>query len=98
MECRKYTEKVQYITTARMHQLDLKCNGYVAVNIGDTTVFVNNKQLLPPPGAGLSGESTGVIGNAGEIFTGTNGTLPITFATTPLLNPRVMIVEKIYLE
>lgn len=47
------------------------CNSFIAVNKGTVTARVNNVfPLLPPPGAGLSGESLMIGGNWGEVYTG----------------------------
>ena len=87
----------QYIVSAQ-HQLNPKCNGYVAVNIGDTLVTVNGIPLKPPVAPNLSGESEGVQGNEGEIFVGQNGVLPIVFVNPGGVgvNQKVIIVEKYY--
>ena len=94
---RCYTEKTVYLNASGRYFLDPQCNGYVAVNIGDTIAQVNNKQIKPPPAVTLSGESVGIIGNADEIFTGTKGVIPIIFLPPVGANPLVMITEKFYL-
>ncbi len=93
---RCYNEKVTYITQSGQYVLDKECNGYVAVNIGDTICRVNNKLLKPPPLPALSGENAGVAGNADEIFVGTNGVLPILFMPPAGVNPLIMLTEKYY--
>jgi hypothetical protein len=98
MQCYKYNEAVTIVTGSLIYDLTPRCNGYVAVNIGDTIAIVNQKRLLPAPGPGLSGESAGVQGNLGEIFTGTNGSIPVFFGTPLGVNPKVMIIEKFYVE
>ena len=69
-------------------------NGYLAVNKGTTTVIVNGFPLLPPPAVGLSGESTGLFGNIGEIYVGNNQQMDITFAAG--VGGWVVIVFKFY--
>ena len=96
IDCYRYTEKVEFIRVSGNYVLDRQCNGYVAVNIGDTVALVYNKPIKPAPAAGLSGESVGVQGNLGEIYTGQNGAIPILFNLPLGTNPVVMIVEKIY--
>lgn len=74
---------------------DQKCNGWTAINKGDSTVIINGSiELKPfPPGhPELSGESFGVQGNIGEIFQG-HITIDIGTGSTPA----VLIVQKIYL-
>ena len=92
-----YTTKTTYINTAGDYKLDKKCNGYAAINIGDTIARVANTQIKPPILPTLSGESSGVIGNEGEVFTGNNGTISVIFIPgAGTVNPLVMIVEKYY--
>jgi hypothetical protein len=92
-----YNQKVTVYTTSKQHQLDKKCNGYVAINNGDTLVQVNQIPLKPPVLPTLSGESEGIQGNEGEIFVGQNGVIPIIFLAPAGVNPSVLIIEKYYL-
>jgi hypothetical protein len=93
---RKYNIRQVPINVSGQYVLDKCCNGFVAVNIGDTLVRVAQIPLKPPPAPALTGESTGVQGNADETFVGTNGILPVTFVAPIGANPLVMIIEKYY--
>jgi hypothetical protein len=93
---RCYNISVKTYIVSGQHLLTKTCNGFVAINIGDTIVQVKQVQLKPPPAPALSGESTGVQGNADEIFTGDNGVISILFVGPPGVNPKVQIVEKYY--
>lgn len=76
---------------------DSKCNGWTAINKGDTLVIVNGIKLKPfPPGhPELSGESFGVQGNLGEVYT---GIISIVFdATGGGVAPEVLIIQKYYI-
>lgn len=95
---RKYNIRQTPINVSGQYLLDKCCNGFVAVNIGDTPVRVDQIPLKPPPLPNLTGESTGVQGNADEIFMGTNGVLPVTFINPIGANPLVMIIEKYYVD
>lgn len=87
-----FTESGQFVVTAG------KCNGWVAVNIGDVLCFINNIPIKPPLAPNLSGESTGIQGNEGEIFIGTNGVIPVIFDNAAGgVNPKIMIIEKFYI-
>jgi hypothetical protein len=74
---------------------DPRCNGWTAINKGDTLVIVNGIKLKPfPPGhPELSGESFGVQGNLGETY---GGVISITFAAGGVA-PEVMIIQKYYM-
>jgi hypothetical protein len=93
---RKYNIRQVTFNSSGQYVLDKCCNGFVAVNIGDTLVRIQQIPLKPPPAINLTGESTGVQGNADEIFVGTNGMLTITFVNPVGANPLVMIIEKYY--
>ena len=76
------------------------CNGWVAINKGDTLVRVNGIPLKPyPPGhPELSGESYGVAGNLGEVFVGDNMVIQVVFDTAAGgVAPWVIIAQKFYL-
>lgn len=68
------------------------CNGFVAINKGADIVVVNGTQLLPPPGAGLSGESYGVSGNKGELYM--RQAITVQFNTNTA--PQLLIIQKVY--
>jgi hypothetical protein len=93
-----YNQRISTYVVSTKHRLDPKCNGYVAVNIGDTLVQINQIPIKPPVAPNLSGESTGVQGNEGEIFIGNNGEIPVTFINPggAGVNQKVMIIEKYY--
>jgi hypothetical protein len=72
---------------------DPRCNGWTAVNKGATLCIVNGIELKPfPPGhPELSGESFGVTGNLGEVFTGR-----ITLDITPGAGAKLLLIQKFY--
>lgn len=68
------------------------CNGFIAVNKGTVTARINNVfPLLPPPGAGLSGESLQIGGNWGEVY---NGEIYVDFDAGGTNS--VFIIQKVY--
>lgn len=73
------------------------CNGWIAINKGDTLVRVNNIALKPyPPGhPELSGESFTAAGNKGEFF---HGKLTVVFSDTPGTDLNILIVFKYYIK
>ncbi len=79
-------------------QLEELCNGYTAINTGDTLVYVNNVPLKPYPSGHpeLSGESYTVAGNFGEVYVGANGAISIAFVAGGAA-PQVTIIQKFYL-
>ena len=91
-----YNTRTNYVRISQDYKLDKRCNGYAAVNIGDTLARVHNTQIKPPILPTLSGESAGAIGFEGEVFTGNNGTISITFLPPIGANQMVMIIEKYY--
>jgi hypothetical protein len=95
---RKYNIRVTPVNASKQYLLDKCCNGFTAVNIGDTIATVAQIPIKPPLLPTLSGESTGVQGNADEIFLGTNGVIPITFNLPVGANPLIMIIEKYYVD
>jgi hypothetical protein len=72
-----------------------KCNGWTAINQGDTLVRVNGIILKPfPPGfPALTGAAIAIPGNFCEIFT---GRIWIVFDALPGLAPQVCIIQKFY--
>jgi hypothetical protein len=97
MDKRPYNEVVQQYYASQMIQVPQDCNGYVAVNCGDTILWVNGFRLLPAPGPGLSGESKGAIGNKDEIYTGNNGQIQLTVDKVVGIAPFLQIVFKFYI-
>jgi hypothetical protein len=95
---RKYNIRVTPINSSTNYLLDKCCNGFTAVNIGDTIASVAQIPIKPPILPTLSGESTGVQGNADEIYMGTNGVIPVTFNLPVGANPLIMIIEKYYVD
>ena len=95
-----FNESVQYIRQSTQLQVPDNCNGFVAVNAGDTTFWVNNFPLQPNPSfgtTGLAGESTGLIGNKGEIYKGDNMRMTITVQSPTGPNPCLIVVFKYYI-
>jgi hypothetical protein len=76
-------------------KVDRYCNGFTAINTGDTLVFVCGIPLLPyPPGhPELSGAAVAIPGNKGEYF---RGRIWIVFADAPAVVPSVLIIQKFY--
>jgi hypothetical protein len=76
-------------------RVDEACNGFTAINTGDTLVRVCGIPLLPyPPGhPELTGAAIAIPGNKGEIF---RGRVWIVFDLLPGLNPQVIIIQKYY--
>ena len=72
--------------------VERNCAGFIAINKGDVVVRVNGIELLPAPGAGLSGEAFGVECNEGEVFT---DVIRVQFDTLAG-NPFVTVVQKYY--
>ena len=75
--------------------VDRRCNGWTAINQGDTLVRVCGISLLPyPPGhPEFSGASIAIPGNFGEVF---RGRIWIVFDDAPAANPLVTIIQKYY--
>jgi hypothetical protein len=71
------------------------CNGWTAINTGDTLVTVNGIPLKPfPPGhPELTGAAVAIPGNFGELF---RGRIWIVFAALPGVAPSVSIIQKFY--
>lgn len=74
---RKYNVQYQDIYGSQTVDVPPGCNGYFAVNRGDTLVKVNQFTLLPRLADNVSGESVGVAGNADEIFVGNNNAIQV---------------------
>ena len=76
---------------------DKNCNGWTAINKGDTLAWVNGVPLKPyPPGhPELSGESFGVSGNEQEVY---DGRIKIVFDNSVGTNPWIVIVQKFYIK
>jgi hypothetical protein len=70
-------EVTQNIYQSGMVTVPDMCNGYVAVNKGNTTVQVNQFTLNPPLVAGTSGESVGLQCNRKEIYSGNKGAIQV---------------------
>jgi hypothetical protein len=95
MECLEYDIIAQSYTVGGEIRVDPQCNGWTAINNGDTLVRVNNIPLLPfPPGhPELTGAAIAIPGNLGEFFT---GRIWIVFDALPGVNPLVTIIQKYY--
>lgn len=76
-------------------KVDPKCNGFTAINTGDTLVTVCGIPLKPfPPGhPELTGAAIAIPGNYGELF---KGRIWINFANLPGVTPQVVIIQKYY--
>lgn len=77
--------------------VDKRCNGWAAVNQGNTPVFVNGILLQPNPAFAtdtLAGESVSIDGNEFEFYT---GRISIVFDDLPGTAPKVLIIQKFYI-
>lgn len=76
-------------------RVDERCNGWTAINTGDTLVTVNGIPLKPfPPGhPELTGAAIAIPGNAGEFY---RGRIWCVFDNTPAVSPQVTIIQKFY--
>ena len=100
MEFIKYNEIVKPVYASGQLEVPKNCNGYLAVNEGDTLFWINDFPLHPNPDWAtnkLAGESTGLLGNVGEIYTGNNGSMKIVMDTSAGTHPQVVIVFKFYI-
>lgn len=88
-----YNELASIITTSGAVPVLKDCNGWVAINKGTTLVKVNGVDLNPPPAPGLSGESLGVSGNLGEVYSRPD--IKVSFPTAGPGNV-LLIVQKLY--
>jgi hypothetical protein len=75
--------------------VDPMCNGFTAINTGDTLVTVCGIPLKPYPAGHpeLTGAAVAIPGNWDERF---SGRIWIVFANTPALDPEVVIIQKYY--
>lgn len=71
--------------------MDVKCNGWTAINIGTTLVMVNGIPLNAGTPGTNNGESVTFGGNEGEVF---KGRVDLVFPNGPGL---VLIFQKYYL-
>jgi hypothetical protein len=83
-----------YTAGGEIH-VDDRCNGFTAINIGDTLVTVCGIPLKPYPAGHpeLTGAAVAIPGNAGEVF---RGRIWIVFASAPGVDPQVVIVQKYF--
>ena len=94
-------ETVQYDFIAQSYErggdikVDQYCNGFTAINTGDTLVTVCGIPLKPfPPGhPELTGAAIAIPGNLGELY---RGRIWIVFSDVPGVNPQVVIIQKFY--
>jgi len=75
--------------------VDPRCNGWTAINTGDTLVTVCGIPLKPYPAGHpeLTGAAIAIPGNIGEIF---EGRIWIVFDQLPGVSPQVNIIFKYY--
>jgi hypothetical protein len=85
---------IQTYTRQQDIEVNDRCNGWTARNIGDDTVTINGIALLPRIAPGLSGESVSVGGNETEIYT---GRLQVSFAGVGA-NPLVEVTQKFFVD
>lgn len=87
------TGAVPYVTSQTVIRV-ANCNGFTAVNTGDTIATVNDQVLYPGTIGTNVGDSMTVGGNAGEIFI---GVITIIFVVPVGANPQVSINQKFYI-
>jgi len=85
------TGAVPYITGTTVKRVN-NCNGFVAINTGDTVAFINDQVLYPGVPGTIIGDSLSIGGNAYEIYL---GNINIRF-TGAGVNPEVTINQKFY--
>jgi hypothetical protein len=85
----------QVYRKAQRVPVDKCCNGWTVINKSDVEITVNGIPLKPFPAGHpeLSGESFGVVGNIGEIYT---GFIDIAFLTNPTTYKDVVVIQKTY--
>ncbi len=91
---RRYNEMNTRVTEAMEVQLQRCINGFVVKNTGDVIAYVNQWPIQPPPAAGLSGESIGVLADEGDIYV---GRISITFGAGGA-NPEVWVKQVVYMQ
>lgn len=95
MEFVRFTTIYQSWRDFQVIPVGVNCNGYIAVNKGDVLAFVNEFPIkgFPIGHPELSGESYGVFGNLGEIYT---GKIELRFDNSAGTTPWVVIGLKYY--
>lgn len=94
------TTRQKYITITTVYQLagwynvELKCNGFMATNIGDRTCLVNDQLLFPGTPGTVLGDSRTWGGNAGEIYV---GQIKVEFQGVGVA-PAIEIVQKVFVD
>lgn len=85
----------QVYTVSEEVKVDPKCNGWTAINTGDTFATVCGIPLKPfPPGhPELTGAAIAIPGNYGELF---RGRIWINFSNVPGVSPQIVIILKFY--
>lgn len=86
------TEAQLYTTNQRIARVD-NCNGFRAINTGDTPVRVNGQLLYPGTVGTNNGEGETIGGNLGEIYL---GYIDIAFEAPIGARPEVSIRQKYY--
>lgn len=81
-----------YVESTRIKPVN-NCNGYLAINTGDSTVIVDGHVLYPGVPGTNNGDSIAVGGNEGEIL---KSDIQITILPGGV-NPQVTINQKYYL-
>jgi archaellum component FlaF (FlaF/FlaG flagellin family) len=90
-----YNIAPQFYNTSQEVTVDSHCNGWTAVNTGQSDVWVNGFLLKPfPPGhPELNGSALGVMGNKGEYY---RGKIAIVFEAGGT-DPQIAIIQKYYI-
>lgn len=93
-QCQEYDIIAQTYDQGGEVPVDGRCNGWTAINTGDTLARVCGIPLLPyPPGhPELSGAAIAIPGNKWEVF---RGRIWIVFEGGGA-NPQVVIIQKYY--
>lgn len=93
---RNYNVSVANYSTSQRVNVMKGCNGFTAVNLGDTTVFINDIPLFPSltPATAI-GDFVSIGGNEGEEY---KGNIKISFRVPLNAAPQVQIIQKFYVE
>lgn len=94
MADREYYIDAFEVSLSGLYNVQLGCSDWIAINMGDTLVRVDNVVLLPRTAPGLSGGSFSPDARGGEIYN--RRTFSVIFIAPLGTAPLVQIVQKIY--
>lgn len=90
----QYNISITPYTTGGSIEVDDRCNGFTAVNVGDDTAFVNGFPLFPGTPGTVIGDAFGIGGNKDELY---KGNIMLSFAGVGVA-PQVIIMQKFYIK